>query len=50
MDLVRLAIIILLIECGFMTNYNDVCYLKDEQNNIVEGIFNFMVNYKTPTK
>jgi len=37
-----------LIECGFMTNYNDVCYLKDEQDNIVEGIFNFMVNYKTP--
>jgi N-acetylmuramoyl-L-alanine amidase len=35
-----------LIECGFMTNYNDVCYLKDEQNNIVEGIFNFMLNYK----
>ena len=35
-----------LIECGFMTNLKDVTYLKENQDNIVEGIFNFMSDYK----
>ena len=34
-----------LIECGFMTNIKDVTYLKDKQDNIVEGIFNFMLTH-----
>ena len=35
-----------LIECGFMTNFKDSQYLINHQNDVVEGIFNFMLNYK----
>ena len=33
-----------LIECGFMTNLKDVTYLLNNQNAVVEGVFNFMKN------
>ena len=31
-----------LIECGFMTNLKDVTYLIEHQDNVVEGIFNYI--------
>jgi len=31
-----------LIECGFMTNLKDVTYLINNQDNIVEGVFNYI--------